>query len=162
MHKQIHWNLKIRFWVPILSPEFEMGRRQSECSSLSLLCLALISCALVYAVLSVVLRPSQLYTASLSRPSSGSVAGESASGGEEESLGGERCCRGIEKLELWGSAVKWGSDFKFNSSGECCKACKAMCTGTDGPCLCDTWVFCGDKKACGSKFGEVCFFFWGL
>ncbi|KAG2315261.1 hypothetical protein Bca52824_018383 [Brassica carinata] len=29
-----------------------------------------------------------------------------------------------------------------------------MCSGNDGPCLCDTWVFCGNKEACGSKFGE--------
>ncbi|XP_039033064.1 uncharacterized protein LOC120168847 [Hibiscus syriacus] len=64
------------------------------------------------------------------------------------------CCRGIENLELWGVAVKWGSDFKFNSSVECCQACNAMCTGNDGPCLCDTWVFCGNKEACGSRFGE--------
>lgn len=65
------------------------------------------------------------------------------------------CCRGIQSLELWGAAVKWGTDFKFNSSEECCRACKAMCTGNDGPCLCDSWVFCGNKEACGSKFGEV-------
>ncbi|KAE8692992.1 hypothetical protein F3Y22_tig00110819pilonHSYRG00127 [Hibiscus syriacus] len=30
-----------------------------------------------------------------------------------------------------------------------------MCTGNDGPCLCDTWVFCGNKEAYGSRFGEV-------
>lgn len=65
------------------------------------------------------------------------------------------CCQGIENLELWGAAVKWGSEFKFNTSKECCEACKAMCTGNDGPCLCDTWVFCGNKDACGSRFGEV-------
>ncbi|KAF9687538.1 hypothetical protein SADUNF_Sadunf02G0103900 [Salix dunnii] len=35
----------------------------------------------------------------------------------EESNDGGRC-RGIEKLELWGAAVKWGSDHKFNSSEE--------------------------------------------
>ena len=76
------------------------------------------------------------------------------SDGDSRGENGE-CCRGIENLELWGAAVKWGSEFKFNSSEECCKACKAMCTGNDGPCLCDTWVFCGNQKACGSKFGEV-------
>ena len=47
------------------------------------------------------------------------------------------CCKRIENLELWGNAVKCGS-FKFNSSEECCKACKAMCSGNDGPCLCDS------------------------
>ncbi|KAF5734258.1 hypothetical protein HS088_TW16G00705 [Tripterygium wilfordii] len=29
-----------------------------------------------------------------------------------------------------------------------------MCTGDDGPCLCDTWVFCGNREACGSQFGQ--------
>ncbi|KAE9459249.1 hypothetical protein C3L33_08845, partial [Rhododendron williamsianum] len=75
-------------------------------------------------------------------------------GGDDEGLereGGE-CCRGMENLELWGAAVKWGSEFKFNSSEECCRACKAMCTENDGPCLCDTWVFCGNRDACGSQF----------
>lgn len=80
-------------------------------------------------------------------------------GGVEGDLGAENgvCCRGIANLELWGAAVKWGSEFKFNSSEECCKACKGMCSGGDGPCLCDTWVFCGNREACGSKFGEVSF-----
>nr|GEW23804.1 putative ribonuclease H-like domain-containing protein [Tanacetum cinerariifolium] len=64
------------------------------------------------------------------------------------------CCRGMDHFELWGAAVKWGSDFKFNSSVECCDACKAMCNGKDGPCLCDSWVFCGNPDACGSKYGE--------
>ncbi|KAI9381921.1 hypothetical protein POPTR_014G051300v4 [Populus trichocarpa] len=64
------------------------------------------------------------------------------------------CCRGIEHLELWGDAVKWGSEFKVNSSKACCLACKGMCSGDSGPCLCDSWVFCGDKQACGDKFGE--------
>ncbi|KAE8721245.1 RNA-binding family protein isoform 1 [Hibiscus syriacus] len=62
--------------------------------------------------------------------------------------------KGIEHLDLWGDSVKWGSDFKLNSSKECCDACKDMCKGDDGPCLCDSWVFCGDKVACGSRFGE--------
>lgn len=69
------------------------------------------------------------------------------------------CCRGMDHFELWGAAVKWGSDFKFNSSVECCDACKAMCNGKDGPCLCDSWVFCGNPDACGSKYGEVSFKF---
>ncbi|KAE9606868.1 hypothetical protein Lal_00026305 [Lupinus albus] len=64
------------------------------------------------------------------------------------------CCRGIENLELWGAAVKWGSQFKLNTSQGCCEACKSMCTGNDGPCLCDTWVFCGNREKCGPKFGE--------
>jgi hypothetical protein len=126
-----------------------MGRRQNDSEpsrfiSLSFLLVGLISCALVYTVLSVVLDPN--ISSKVSNFESLALTEESSDGG---------CCRGIEKLELWGAAVKWGSDFKFNSSKECCQACKAMCTGIDGPCLCDTWVFCGNKKACGSKFGEV-------
>ncbi|KAL8538662.1 hypothetical protein ACS0TY_000613 [Phlomoides rotata] len=36
------------------------------------------------------------------------------------------CCKGTQhlKLWLWGKAVDWWTDFKFNSSQECCKACK--------------------------------------
>jgi len=29
-----------------------------------------------------------------------------------------------------------------------------MCSGNEGPCLCDSWVFCGNREACGPKFGE--------
>ncbi|KAK1304409.1 hypothetical protein QJS10_CPB11g00237 [Acorus calamus] len=43
---------------------------------------------------------------------------------------------------------------KFNSSKECCEACKAMCDGGDGDCQCDTWVFCGDRERCKERFGE--------
>ncbi|TYG93137.1 hypothetical protein ES288_A11G086600v1 [Gossypium darwinii] len=74
--------------------------------------------------------------------------------GNEEEREGDGCCRGVEHLELWGDAMKWGSDFKLNSSEECCRACKEMCEGDDGPCLCDSWVFCGNKQDCGSRFGE--------
>ncbi|KAB5526876.1 hypothetical protein DKX38_020723 [Salix brachista] len=45
------------------------------------------------------------------------------------------CCRGIEHLELWGDAVKWGSEFNVNSSKACCLACKGMCSGGSGPLL---------------------------
>ncbi|XP_061960258.1 uncharacterized protein LOC133681137 isoform X2 [Populus nigra] len=125
-----------------------MGRRQNDSEpsrfiSLTFLLAGFISCALVYTVLSVALNSNTNSKGSNFEPLT--LAEESNDGG---------CCRGIEKLELWGAAVKWGSDHKFNSSKECCQACKAMCTGIDGPCLCDTWVFCGNKKACGSKFGE--------
>ncbi|KAI5602134.1 hypothetical protein POPTR_001G150300v4 [Populus trichocarpa] len=125
-----------------------MGRRQNDSEpsrfiSLTFLLAGFISCALVYTVLSVALNSNTNSKGSNFEPLT--LAEESNDGG---------CCRGVEKLELWGGAVKWGSDHKFNSSKECCQACKAMCTGIDGPCLCDTWVFCGNKKACGSKFGE--------
>ncbi|KAG5061352.1 hypothetical protein AAZX31_01G190600 [Glycine max] len=126
-----------------------MGRRNNEPNSilshrliLPLVCFA--SCGLVYAFLSAVLTNSRNRVSEFGRLVEDGVAAENDRG----------CCRGIENLELWGAAVKWGSEFKFNSSEGCCNACKSMCSGKDGPCLCDTWVFCGDRKACGSKFGE--------
>ncbi|XP_059442562.1 uncharacterized protein LOC132174859 [Corylus avellana] len=130
-----------------------MGRKQNDSepahyTSLILLSVVLISCAVVYTFLSVVLRPGR--TSSVSEFESLGL-GQEGGGVEGESVG---CCRGIENLELWGNAVKWGSEFKFNSSEQCCKACKAMCSGSDGPCLCDSWVFCGNREACGQKFGE--------
>ncbi|PSR93492.1 Peptidyl-prolyl cis-trans isomerase-like [Actinidia chinensis var. chinensis] len=123
-----------------------MGRKPNDSeptrwASLALLAMGLVSCTVVYMFASMALRPT----------SSDIGASEMVGGNERES--GE-CCRGIENLELWGAAVKWGSEFKFNSSEECCGACKAMCTGNDGPCLCDSWVFCGNRETCGSQFGE--------
>ncbi|KAK9076605.1 hypothetical protein SSX86_004939 [Deinandra increscens subsp. villosa] len=118
-----------------------MGRRQIESQPtrlvpLIILLMGLFSCSLLYMFFSVILSPNE--DAKLSSIS--------------ETDGG--CCRGIESFELWGTVVKWGSDFKVNSSIECCNACKAMCNGIDGPCLCDSWVFCGNPDRCGSKFGE--------
>lgn len=133
-----------------------MGRKQIESepsryASLILLFIGLASCSLVYAFLSVVLRPEgDSRDLEVDRSA---LIGEDEGGGAGAGSGG--CCRGIDNLELWGPAVKWGSEFKFNSSEECCKACKEMCTGNDGPCLCDTWVFCGNRESCGAKFGEV-------
>lgn len=112
--------------------------------------MALASCIVVYMFASVALRPNRV--SSNSELDSLAMVGHGGNGGLEEESG--ECCRGIENLELWGAAVKWGSDFKFNSSEECCKACKAMCTGNDGPCLCDSWVFCGNREACGPHFRE--------
>ncbi|CAI9095597.1 OLC1v1031585C1 [Oldenlandia corymbosa var. corymbosa] len=129
-----------------------MGRKPNESDtnrlgSKILLFLGIVSCTMVYLFMSAVLRPSEItITEPLTKldEESGSLEGDESAG----------CCRGIPQLELWGPAVKWGTDFKFNSSEECCKACKAMCTGKDGPCLCDSWVFCGNREACGSHFGE--------
>ncbi|XP_010269830.1 PREDICTED: uncharacterized protein LOC104606378 [Nelumbo nucifera] len=136
-----------------------MGRKSSDSEAsrwalLILLLIGLASCSLVYMCISVVFRPkiipsvvdldSEVLSSSMTNEDL-----EGVSGSEE----GE-CCKGIENLELWGAAVKWGSDFKFNTSEECCQACKAMCSGGDGPCLCDTWVFCGSRETCGPKFGE--------
>lgn len=116
----------------------------SRFASLVLLSLGLISCAVVYTFLSFIIKSSD---------ATFNVDLDSTTSMKESEIG--ECCQGIENLELWGAAVKWGSEFKFNTSKECCEACKAMCTGNDGPCLCDTWVFCGNKDACGSRFGEV-------
>lgn len=63
------------------------------------------------------------------------------------------CCRGTEHLELWGKVVKSGSNHFVNTSEECCNACKDMCPD-DSPCLCNSWVFCGDRRLCKDKFGE--------
>lgn len=120
----------------------------------ALLFIGLISCLIVYAVFSTVLRPQDRRLDSAVRFTDSRDHGRVAVTAED----GGGCCRGVENLELWGPAVKWGTDFKFNSSEECCKACKVMCSGNDGPCLCDSWVFCGNKEACGSKFGEVSLF----
>lgn len=129
-----------------------MGRRPNDSEpsrwvTMVLLLMGLVSCSLVYMFMSVAFRPP---SASPGLDLEGLVKEEGDL--SEESGGG--CCRGIENLELWGSAVKWGSDFKFNSSEKCCQACKNLCTGNDGPCLCDSWVFCGNREACGPKFGE--------
>ncbi|KAK8560830.1 hypothetical protein V6N13_026265 [Hibiscus sabdariffa] len=130
-----------------------MGRRQndpelSRFASLVLLPVALFSCVLAYAVVSTLLSTNVAPQDPVLDPSE--MAGSDDSGERKK----DGCCGGIENLELWGPAVKWGSEFKFNSSVECCQACKTMCSGNDGPCLCDTWVFCGNKEACGSRFGE--------
>lgn len=130
-----------------------MGRRQSDADR-GVFALAIVfmmgitSCVMVCRFLIGATRPTALHVSSASN--------WVVNGGDSRS--GERgeCCRGTEHLELWGDAVKWGSDFKFNSSRECCLACKATCGARTGRCLCDSWVFCGDRNACGPKFGEVC------
>ncbi|KAM7253835.1 hypothetical protein ACFE04_031517 [Oxalis oulophora] len=121
---------------PVLKP---------KSSSTLILCLVgLIFFALVYTIVPLIIK---------TKPASSNLRiGESLLGVNGNVGGG--CCRGIENLELWGAAVKWGSEFKFNTSEECCQACKGLCSGNEGPCLCDTWVFCGNKKDCGTKFGE--------
>lgn len=127
-----------------------MGRRQTDPGAtgirrslpllLFLFFVVLLSCSLVY------------FSASTSSSSSGKeIDGRIELEREEE----KDCCRGMEKTELWGSAVKWGTDHRFDSSAQCCRACKSMCGGSGGPCLCDSWVFCGDRDRCGEKFGEV-------
>ncbi|KAK1561176.1 hypothetical protein Q3G72_035220 [Acer saccharum] len=132
-----------------------MGRRQTDTEIgrfvlLVLLLLGSVSCLMVYLCFSMA------YNSVSSSSDDGVVVGNNNNSRDEVS----ECCRGIEHLELWGDAVKWGSDFKVDSSEKCCMACKDMCGGGGGgrsgdePCLCDSWVFCGDKQACGSRFGE--------
>ncbi|XP_078155875.1 peptidyl-prolyl cis-trans isomerase [Carex rostrata] len=72
----------------------------------------------------------------------------------KEGLNESQCCRGVNGLELWGSATKWGSDHRLESAEACCRACKSACTGPGDQCLCNAWVFCGDKDQCKDKFGE--------
>ncbi|PON58845.1 Cyclophilin-like domain containing protein [Parasponia andersonii] len=132
-----------------------MGRRKNDSavgrfSILILFLMGVISCCMVYYSISVVFVPSRT-DPTISVLDSGQPA--DPEGEEEEEESEEFCCRGIEHWELWGDAVKWGSQFKLNSSEECCQACKAMCR-KDGPCLCDSWVFCGNQEACGARFGE--------
>ncbi|KAI3787528.1 hypothetical protein L1987_42063 [Smallanthus sonchifolius] len=106
-----------------------------------LILMALLSCLLSFMFVSVILRSKFQEPVPLDME-------DAADGG---------CCRGVDGLELWGSVVMWGSDFKLSSPLECCEACKATCAGNDDFCLCDSWVFCSDPKGCGPKFGEVAF-----
>ncbi|XP_042034670.1 uncharacterized protein LOC121781054 [Salvia splendens] len=137
-----------------------MSRKGSEVEpvrfgSMVLLLMGLVSFCMVYIFMATVMSPSSSGDSKVE--SLGFGDGNSVGGGgnsDAEVSGGGGCCSGIPNLELWGDAVKWGTDFKFNSSEQCCSSCKAMCTGKDGPCLCDSWVFCGNKEACGEKFGE--------
>jgi len=127
-----------------------MGRRHNDSdfgrfALIALFLIGAISCSAVYLFLTVVFVPDieSLPSVEIEGPTEG------------------QCCQGVEHLELWGDAVKWGSEFMLNSSEECCMACKRMCTGEGGPCLCNSWVYCGDKEACGPRFGEVSLhFFW--
>lgn len=131
-----------------------MGRRQtdSEFRRIPVPILSFLGCVsifMVYLCFSVTYKPSSTRKVSFG-PISYKSSGEK--GGEEE-----KCCRGIEHLELWGHSANWGSNFRLNSSKDCCMACKRMCEAENRPCLCNSWVFCGNKKACGSRFGEVRF-----
>lgn len=132
-----------------------MGRKQADSqfgrfTLLLLFLIAAVSCCMAYLSFSAAFKGSGDAISLGSRTRLKNDAKEKEDEEEEN-----ECCRGIEHLELWGDAVKWGSEFKMNSSEECCKACKKMCDGDDGPCLCDSWVFCGNTQACGSRFGEV-------
>lgn len=130
-----------------------MGRRQTDSdfgrfALLILFLMGTISCSMVYLFFTAVFRPSSAVVSSMHDLNE---KGIEVLRSQEEG----QCCRGIEHLELWGDAVKWGSQFRVNSSEDCCMACKRMCSADGGPCLCNSWVFCGDREACGPRFGEV-------
>ncbi|XP_020093667.1 uncharacterized protein LOC109713843 [Ananas comosus] len=136
-----------------------MARRQSEANGARrslwvLLFMVFVFCSVAYIGLSAAMRPRRGDSSS-SVVDSGRGAKEGAKEEEEEEEVG-KCCRGIEGLELWGAAVKWGSDHRFDSARGCCRACEAMCpaASSDRPCLCNSWVFCGDRARCGDRFGE--------
>ncbi|KAL9231173.1 hypothetical protein vseg_006430 [Gypsophila vaccaria] len=132
-----------------------MGRRQIDSNAslwitVILIIIGVFACSFAYFVISIVLKP----TNSISISSNLGLE-ERGNGVDYESENVEKCCKGMPNLELWGSAVKWGTLNKLNSEEECCLSCKAMCSVNDGgSCLCDTWVFCGDHHACGTHFGE--------
>ncbi|XP_050941952.1 uncharacterized protein LOC103483456 [Cucumis melo] len=129
-----------------------MGRRQRDavrgvCALAIVFLMGISSCFMVYRCLIGSIRPTSVEVSSTSDfVNDGGVL----KSGEHN----EECCGGIDHLELWGDAVKWGSDFKLSSSRECCLACKAMCDDQSGLCRCNSWVFCGDSKACGPHSGE--------
>ncbi|KAM2565066.1 hypothetical protein TB1_007745 [Malus domestica] len=105
-----------------------MGQKQNDPEathyfSFVILLVVLVSCALVYTFVSAVLKPSDASSFSEGFSELESLTLVEKGGGvgvKGESGGG--CCRRTENLELWGAAVKWGSEFKFSSSEECCKA----------------------------------------
>ncbi|KAJ7950740.1 Peptidyl-prolyl cis-trans isomerase [Quillaja saponaria] len=130
-----------------------MGRGQTDAefgrvALLTLFLMGTVSCCMVYLGVSLVFKTSSTTISSLT-----SLV-EDGGHGLRNNTKEVKCCKGIEHLELWGDAVKWGADFKVNSSEECCMACKDMCRGADGSCLCNSWVFCGDREACGPRCGE--------
>lgn len=136
-----------------------MGRRQidseaSRWTSVTLLVLGLVSCTLAYLFISNTLKPSNNGVPIADFDGLRLQDSDGINLERDNGNAGSQCCRGIPNLELWGPAVKWGTDHKFNSSEECCEACKAMCSVEDESCLCDSWVFCGNPKSCGSRFGE--------
>lgn len=130
----------------------EMGRRHHDNDSSKRLGFPafLLICLVVFSLVYVSLSSLRPRSASQFAGEREAVEGSEAGGDKY----GSECCSGVENLELWGPAVKWGTDFRFNRSEQCCAACRDMCSG-DGPCLCNSWVFCGHREKCGDRFGEV-------
>lgn len=53
------------------------------------------------------------------------------------------------RTELPGDVVQWGADHKQTTAAACCAACKAQ--HAQG---CNTWVYCGNASACGTRHRE--------
>lgn len=115
----------------------------------SLLLITLVSCTVVFLILTPVFRSSQ----ASDHPANSTNSTSAKTQINIKHVHEPKCCSGIEHQEFWGKAVNWGYDFKVKTSEKCCEACKSMCTD-DGSCLCNAWVFCGDKKLCGDRFGQ--------
>ncbi|GJP77894.1 hypothetical protein CLOP_g8224 [Closterium sp. NIES-67] len=79
----------------------------------------------------------------------GAGEGSSGGGGSEET---RDFCLGEEHLELWGDAVKWGSNNPTDTAAACCQQCKDMCSGA--VCQCNAWVYCGSKELCKDNFRQ--------
>uniref|UniRef100_A0ACD5ZN43 Uncharacterized protein n=1 Tax=Avena sativa TaxID=4498 RepID=A0ACD5ZN43_AVESA len=91
-----------------------------------------------------------LLLAYLSFPKSSRAGGRPRAAAASESEGR---CAGLPGVELWGPALNSGADQRTPSAAACCAACRATC-GDDGDCRCNSWVFCGDRRRCGNRFGE--------
>jgi hypothetical protein len=53
-------------------------------------------------------------------------------------------CHVMPRTELPGDVVRWGADHLQATAAACCAACSALAG-------CNTWVWCGNGSACGSK-----------
>eukprot|EP00271_Cylindrocystis_brebissonii_P010209 TRINITY_DN26331_c0_g1_i1.p1 TRINITY_DN26331_c0_g1~~TRINITY_DN26331_c0_g1_i1.p1 ORF type:complete len:342 (-),score=25.04 TRINITY_DN26331_c0_g1_i1:781-1806(-) len=65
-----------------------------------------------------------------------------------QSGGSGSLCRGLERMEVWGTAVNWGSTNKLETAEACCQQCK------DRMEKCNSWVYCFDEAVCKDKFKE--------
>uniref|UniRef100_A0A7S4F994 Apple domain-containing protein n=2 Tax=Chrysotila carterae TaxID=13221 RepID=A0A7S4F994_CHRCT len=56
-------------------------------------------------------------------------------------------CHAQLRTELHGAVVRWGSDHLFNTSAECCEACKRHPR-------CDVWVHCSRESRCKGAYRQ--------
>ena len=71
-----------------------------------------------------------------------------------EALGLEVACHIQENTELWGAVVREGTDVTTHTAMECCSACRRVAVLDDGSPGCDTWVWCGNRTACGEFYRQ--------